>query len=584
MPNTYAQHVPNKRQTPQTQPIPGRESEMKTNHAGGASFVLTIWDRLVRFLILGSEGNTYYATEQKMTLDNLDGLKACIKADGVRTVGQIVAIDAGNRAPKMSTILFALAVCHVHGDDATKAAVRVAIPKVIRIGTHLFMYLDNLKALGSMLSRSKRTALSALLNGWKPADLAYQMAKYQNREGWTWRDALRVIHPKPKGVYQRALFRLAIKGDVKELTAAQVKALPSVTKAVLKIKESAAKSVKLAEMTKGVKPVARCGGKTTLLKGVMSESALCKLIEKERLSHEMIPSELQTPAVIEALTKHMPATALLRQLARLGSKGLLDPLSDSAKRIAERLSDAEWLRKSRVHPIQVLSALTVYRGGVGIRGSLTWTPNPLIVNRLEKAFYAAFHNVEPTGKRFLVGLDVSGSMGTGEIAGVPRLTPCMGAACMSMVLARTEGDENVFIHGFSGGYSHDWYQSPRDPIGGFKSLGITSLDTLASAMAKAHDNNFGRTDCSIPMRYAMENRINVDVFVVITDNESYAGPIHPSQALNEYRRKFNPDARLVVIGMTATEFTVADPNDKGSLNVAGFDSAAPAIIAEFVRG
>ena len=44
------------------------------------------------------------------------------------------------------------------------------------------------------------------------------------------------------------------------------------------------------------------------------------------------------------------------------------------------------------------------------------------------------------------------------------------------------------------------------------------------------------------------------------------------------------DAKLVVVGMTATQFSIADPADPGMLDVVGFDAAAPEIISQFVRG
>lgn len=39
----------------------------------------------------------------------------------------------------------------------------------------------------------------------------------------------------------------------------------------------------------------------------------------------------------------------------------------------------------------------------------------------------------------------------------------------------------------------------------------------------------------------------------------------------------------MVVGMTSTEFTIADPADGGSLDVVGFDAAAPTVISDFVR-
>ncbi len=41
---------------------------------------------------------------------------------------------------------------------------------------------------------------------------------------------------------------------------------------------------------------------------------------------------------------------------------------------------------------------------------MQWEPHPEIKRALDKGFYNAFRNVEPTGRRFLLGVDVSGSM------------------------------------------------------------------------------------------------------------------------------------------------------------------------------
>lgn len=76
-----------------------------------------------------------------------------------------------------------------------------------------------------------------------------------------------------------------------------------------------------------------------------------------------------------------------------------------------------------------------------------------------------------------------------------------------------------------------------------------------------------------------------DVFIVYTDNDTWCGLVHPAHALRLYRQKMAlPDAKLIVVGMTATEFTIADPKDRGMLDVAGFDSAAPEVMRNFVLG
>ena len=57
--------------------------------------------------------------------------------------------------------------------------------------------------------------------------------------------------------------------------------------------------------------------------------------------------------------------------------------------------------------------------------------------------------------------------------------------------------------------------------------------------------------------------------------------MHPYQALRAYREKMGIAAKLAVVGMTATKFTIADPHDAGMMDFVGFDSAAPAVLASF---
>ena len=93
---------------------------------------------------------------------------------------------------------------------------------------------------------------------------------------------------------------------------------------------------------------------------------------------------------------------------------------------------------------------------------------------------------------------------------------------------------------------------------------------------------FGSTDCARPMLHALENKIPVDVFVVYTDNDTWCGDVHPFEALKQYRLEMNiPDAKLIVCGMNSSGFTIADPDDPGMLDIVGFDSSAPQIIAQF---
>jgi 60 kDa SS-A/Ro ribonucleoprotein len=240
-------------------------------------------------------------------------------------------------------------------------------------------------------------------------------------------------------------------------------------------------------------------------------------------------------------------------------------MSAMTRGVAEQLADAERLIKARVHPVNVLVALRTYASGVSARGSMTWQPVPQITDALDAAFYAAFAAVEPAGKRTMLALDVSGSM-TQPASGLP-LTCREATAALALVTAATE--PRTFITGFTTGLSV---------------LDISPRRRLDDAIRAVSNLRFGGTDCALPMLAALQSNWEVDHFAVYTDNETWAGAMHPHQALREYREKTGIPARMSVTGMTATDFTIADPDDPGTLDVAGFDSAVPSLLADFARG
>jgi 60 kDa SS-A/Ro ribonucleoprotein len=252
----------------------------------------------------------------------------------------------------------------------------------------------------------------------------------------------------------------------------------------------------------------------------------------------------------------------------LGKHGLLATGKwDMIEKVVARVTDADALRKGRIHPIDALKARLVYKNGRGVKGNGEWKVVPQVTDALEKAFYLSFGAVKPANKRFIMGMDVSGSMTMGSVAGVPGLTPNIAAAAMAMVTYRTEA--RAIAHGFTST---------------FKDLKIAPNDTLEVAMRKTQDSSFGSTDCAVPMLWAAQRRIEAEVFVIYTDNETWAGKVHPHLALEQYRQKMGIAARLIVVGLTASQFTIANPKDSGMLDVVGFDGSAPQVMTAFARG
>jgi 60 kDa SS-A/Ro ribonucleoprotein len=294
---------------------------------------------------------------------------------------------------------------------------------------------------------------------------------------------------------------------------------------------------------------------------------------------------LTSPDVWEALLEDMPMTAMVRNLATMTRVGVITPDSAGAATVVTRLGDGERIRRARLHPIAVLAALRTYAAGRGARGRNAWNPVREIVDALDAAFYTAFDNVEPTGKRLLLAVDVSGSMTYGMVAGIPGLTPRDASAALALVTAATE--ERHEIVGFfagKGGFKKRGRNVYDGYTDGLTPLALSPRQRLDDAVRTVSDLPFGGTDCALPMLYAQAREREIDAFVIVTDSETWAGDIHPVQALRDYRRASGIDARLVVVAMVSNEFSIADPADPLMLDVVGFDTATPQLISDFARG
>jgi 60 kDa SS-A/Ro ribonucleoprotein len=114
----------------QQSPLPGEA--MVSNDAGGYCYALDQWERLDRFLVLGTEGGTYYASERKLTTDAAQSVMDCIAEDGSRAVARIVEMSLSGRAPKQDPVLFALALATASAVPATRALALAAISRVAR--------------------------------------------------------------------------------------------------------------------------------------------------------------------------------------------------------------------------------------------------------------------------------------------------------------------------------------------------------------------------------------------------------------------------------------------------------------------
>ncbi|KAM4722132.1 RNA-binding protein RO60 [Rhinophrynus dorsalis] len=527
----------------QTQPL---NEKQVPNSEGCYVWQVSDMNRLRRFLCFGSEGGTYYIEEKKLGYENTQAILRLIEeGKGCEVVQEIKTFSQEGRAAKQEPTLFALAICSQCSDTKTKQAAFRAVPEVCRIPTHLFTFIQFKKDLKEgmkcgMWGRALRKAVSDWYNTKDGLAVAMAVTKYKQRNGWTHKDLLRLSHIKPAN-----------------------EGLTLVTKYISKGWSEVKEAYKDKELSPEIEKVLKYLEATERVKRTKDELEITHLIEEFRLVREhLLTGHLKSKEVWKALLQEMPMTAMLRNLGKMTTESVLVPGSSEVAVVCERLTNDKLLKKARIHPFHILVALETYKKGRGNKGKLKWVPDSSIVEALDKAFYKTFKMVEPTGKRFLLAIDVSGSMEQQVLGSI--LNASTVAAAMCMLVARTEKDSHMVA------FSDEIVPCP-----------VTVDMPLPEVLEKFSDIPMGSTDCALPMLWAVENNTAVDVFIVFTDCETNVEDVHPATALRQYREKMGITAKLIVCAMTSNGFTIADPDDRGMLDICGFDTAALDVIRNF---
>jgi 60 kDa SS-A/Ro ribonucleoprotein len=363
--------------------------------------------------------------------------------------------------------------------------------------------------------------------------MAFHAAKYQQRDGWAHSDLLRLAHPKGASDLQSVVFRWMMGKELSEEDYRKFAILDGYRK------------VHAATTAKEV----------------------AKLVEEYQLPREVVPTQwLTSRDVWDALLVTMPVGAMIRNLGKMGSLGLLDDLTDTQAFVESKLLYGPGLKKARVHPMAIFVAQLVYGQGRGVKGSLNWPVRARIQDALNEAFVLSFEYVEPTNKKLIVAVDESGSMSSPIANPNIQLRAYNAAVAMAYIIARTE--PNIHVIGFD------------TEVRNFSMSGKQRLQDVLS-----RSNSGGGTNCSLPFSYARNYGVEVDGIVLLTDSESWAGDEHVFQAADRYRRERNADMRFVTVQMTANSTMLRDPLDNlKSLEVVGFDTTVPVLMSDFLGG
>jgi len=512
--------------TPQTKPLANHPNMVK-NNAGGYVFKTNFQQNLERFLLLGSEENTYYADKQTLTEDNARSIIEYIKSSpacATQVLDTVRSFITENKAPKIDPALFVLTLVCTYAPPSVKNGAYQSIQTLCKTATHLFIFVSQVNELRGW-SSGLRKGVAKWYTSKLDDKLAYQLVKYRNRAGFTHKDVLRLAHPKALTTTQNTLFQYAVDKFEGNLG---------------------------INLIYGFEEVKKNNDINTTV----------WWIQKAGLTWEMIPTQfLNEPKVLEALLENMPTTAMLRNLNRFAKAGLTNGLSNTTKKILSKL-EKHHIINSGIHPVNLINTTRTYASGRGDKWDNNWNVNQNIVDALNEACYHAIHNVIPTGKSILVALDVSGSMNS--MVTKTNMTASQLGAVLAVTMAKVE--PLCEIIGFS---TH----KVDIPIG--------KRTTIESASKCSFHG--GGTDCAVAFSHALSTGNKYDAIIILTDNETWAGPKHGITLLSEYRKKINKDVKVIEVAMVSNSYTSLPENDPNVLRTVGFDNSLVQVISEFIK-
>lgn len=530
--------------TPQSMPIP--ESNQIRNRAGGWVFPVTDEIQAERFLILGTSDGSYYADARELTREAATCIERLLEDDkGIWLVDKIVEVSDSGRAPKNDQAIFALAMALKLGDLETRRAAATAMPKVCRTATHMAQFAEAVKVFteihvtnGTTQHYSWNPVVKRAFQNWLDSktddQLAYQLVKYRQREGWTMRDVLRRAKPSGHDLVRHSLYAWAT----------GKRSLAGVQPQIINAFEAVQNAEHAAEVV--------------------------GYIQRYNLPWEAVPSKWAKNLDVQAaLLEHMPIGATIRNLGRLSSIGLLVPGSDAERKVVDRIANRNAIQRGRIHPMNLYLATEVYRVGRGLRGHLTWTPAPKVIDALGEGFFQSFDSVQPTGKNILVAVDTSGSMRGTNVMGIPGFSATEAAFAMAFVTLRNEPNAQGLLFN-----THVREFDLRD---------VETLEQLQTRGRSLHQSFTGGTDCAAPIIHATQSMPNIDAFCIYTDMETWAGTIHPVEAQSQYRQRWGQPTKMVDVAFVANAYDLTQVDDAETLAVVGMDDNVPSLVADFLR-
>ncbi|XP_017880741.1 60 kDa SS-A/Ro ribonucleoprotein-like [Ceratina calcarata] len=533
--------------------------------------------RLSRFLYVGKEypdyqpGNwfvhNYYLAKNVPSIEEL----AENTEKQLLPVQIIIKAFETNLVPNPETLVFALAVCcRQMKSESLRHEAYAALNKICASPQHFILFIK----FASQISKQKELdaaggskhgwgqGLRKAANNWylskTPIELAECVTRYKGRYGWKHKDIVKLSHPVATDPGLEIILKYVVHG----LKEAKEKGTSNEDRSVAEV----------LEYIERVEDFKRC----------TDEVRAAGLLETYGLTLDHVPGHLlKSKEVWNALIPSMNLVLLLTNLQRIHNLELLRPNSPTVSKIVDQFTSTESIAQDKVHPALVLVTIRDYENS---GKPLTYEkrkikeqfekplpvppkPNSKIIDALYKMLNLSFNNVQPTGLRYMVTINMNKVMlethcwRSGNVNGAE-------AGCM-IALALLRSEKHV-------------------TVATFKNVGIhtVNIDKTASfgqAMRRLQQMPVGNVNLSKPMAWAAHQNNKYDVFVNVVD-QIFEKSDTSEEALQTYKTKLKlPNTKLINCAVCSSSTYRKEKTNKSILLINGFDASVPVVVQAFAK-
>jgi 60 kDa SS-A/Ro ribonucleoprotein len=484
------------------------------NEAGGTAYKLTPKAALAQYAATGCFSNTFYADAGEQ-LDKVLALTKELDAEFVAKVA-VYAREKGfmKDMPALLTAILS---------SKDKTLFEKIFPRVIDNGKMLRNFVQIMRS-GAVGRKSLGSLPKRMVREWFESRKAETVFKQSVGQTPSFADILKMVHPKPADAEREALYGWFIGREI------DADKLPEIVQKFEKFKTGDS-------------------------------------IEVPNVPFQMLTALPISTREWTEIARHAPWQMTRMNLNTFQRHGVFAD-AEMVEIIANRLRDAEAIRKARVFPYQLLVAFAAAKQNAGIPRQIT--------EALQDAMEIATENVPEINGKVYVFPDISGSMHssvTGYRKGVTSAVRCLDvAALVAAAILRKNPSAEVIP------FSDTIVRAdlnPRDSV-------MTNAQKLAALPS-------GGTNCSAPLVSLNAKRAKGDLVIYVSDNESWIDTnrswnsgTQTMKQWNEFKTR-NADAKLVCIDIQPYDHTQAQER-ADILNVGGFSDQVFTLVSEFANG